>query len=407
MAGIWHPFTQQRGFEPLGEVVRAEGSWLHLANGHKVLDGISSWWVNLHGHAHPRLAKAIADQAACFDQVILADLAHGPARELSEALADRLPNPIEHVFFTDDGSTAVEVAVKMAWQAQRTREPRRHRLLALDGGYHGDTLGAMSLASQGPYHTAFKDLLLQVDTVPFDDGDAAEAYVREHGDTLVAAIVEPMVQCAGGMRVGEPASLRRLADAVQGAGALLIADEVAVGFGRTGRMWGFEHAGVTPDLVCMSKGITGGTLPLGATAATQAIYDSFLGDDKRSAFLHGHSYGGNPIACAVALESLRVLDEEQTVARLARIAPVWRDAGLEVLPRVTNVRGLGSIVAFDIEGGDGYHDPIGRQIQRRAWDRGLYLRPLGDVVYLMPPASITDGELAWAIQVIKDVFAGL
>lgn len=392
---IWHPFTQLRGFSPLGEVVAAEGAWLHLSDGRRLLDGISSWWVTLHGHARPEIAAAVAAQAARLDQVILADFVHPAAAALTAALSGVLPGGPKRVFFSDDGSTAVEVALKMAWQHQRARDPGRTRIVAFDGGYHGDTLGAMSVGARDVFTLSFEGLLLPVTFLPWDDVGALERFFAEHGQQVVTAIVEPMVQCAGGMRIAGPDFLSALDRAAHDAGALWIADEVAVGFGRTGRMWGCDHAGVSPDLVALSKGLTGGTLPMGITAASQAIYESFLGADKRSAFLHGHSYTGNPIAAAAALASLDLVHREDTPARFSafeRVYRGWFDA-VRSRPALADPRALGGIFAFDVACGGGYHDPIGRRVQAAALRRGLYVRPLGSVVYLMPPAAVTLAEL--------------
>jgi adenosylmethionine-8-amino-7-oxononanoate aminotransferase len=296
------------------------------------------------------------------------------------------------------------VAIKMAWQAQRQLgQAHRHRLVAFEGAYHGDTLGCMRMGDRSAYSAPFDELLGPVDRLPWDDADAAEAFFAAHGHEVALCLVEPMLQGAGGMRIGRPEHLRRLAEAVQGAGALLIVDEVAAGFGRTGRLWASEHAGIVPDVMCLSKGITGGTLPLGATACTRRVYEAFLGDDRRTSFLHGHSYAGNPIACAAALASLDVLRDEGTVDRYRRMEAVWREAmpALAAMPGVSGLRCLGGVLAFDLVGGQGgYHDPIGRRVQRAAVAEGLYVRPMGDVVYLMPPACVTDDELRWACGVL-------
>lgn len=406
MSEIWHPFTQLRDFAPLGEVVEARGAWLTLADGRRVLDGIASWWVNVHGHSHPRITEAIATQAAAFDQVILADFTHAPARRLTARLIERLPGDLEHVFFSDDGSTAVEVALKMAWQSQRARHPGRHRIVAFEGGYHGDTLGAMSVGARDVFTAPFDDLLLDVVFLPWRDPDAVEAWFAEHGDTVVCAILEPLLQGAGGMRLQSPATLHRIAGAVRGAGALLVADEVATGFGRTGTWWACDRAGVVPDLIALSKGVTGGSLPLGVTACRGAIFDGFLGEDKRSAFLHGHSYCGNPIACAAALATLDLFEELDTVGRFAALEHRFTRAlpAFARLPGVRDVRAIGGIFAYDLTGGPGgYLDPVGRRLQAAALARGLYVRPLGNVVYFMPPACITDAEVDEALRILHEV----
>ncbi|MCB9665751.1 MAG: adenosylmethionine--8-amino-7-oxononanoate transaminase [Alphaproteobacteria bacterium] len=406
MVDVWHPFTQLQGFAPLGTVVRARGAWLELADGRRVLDGIASWWVNVHGHCHPRITEAIATQAATFDQVILADFTHAPAATLAARLAALLPGDLDHVFFSDDGSTAVEVALKLAWQAQGLRgQGHRTRFVALEGGYHGDTLGAMRVGARDVFTAPFDGLLGPTTFLPWDDGAAAERFFEAEGHEVAVCIVEPVLQGAGGMRLGSPEALARLAAAARRAGVILVADEVATGFGRLGPLWACELAGVVPDLLCMSKGITGGALALGATGVRGELFDLFLGADKRRAFLHGHSYTGNPLACAAALASLDLFDEEDTLGRVRAIDATyaaWHDR-LAALPGVRDVRHRGVLLAFDLEGGPGgYLDPVGVRVQRAALAQGLYVRPLGHVVYLLPPTCITPDELDWALGVLVD-----
>lgn len=402
---VWFPFTQLRGFTPRGRIVSARGAWLSLDDGARVFDGISSWWVNVHGHAHPVVAAAIGAQAATLDQVILADFSHPPAEALSDALAAILPGDLNHVFFSDDGSTAVEVAIKMAWQAHQQRgDTRRTRLVAMEGGYHGDTLGGMRVGARGPFNDAFAGLLGDATFLPWGDAEAAESFFAAHGHEVCLCIAEPLVQCAGGMRFTTPEVLSRLAAAVQGAGAFLVLDEVATGFGRTGTMFACEQAGVVPDLMCVSKGITGGSLPLGVTACRPPIFEAFLGDDKRSAFLHGHSYTGNPIACAAALASLSVFRDERTLDRVAAMSAQYALAAprLAAIPGVSDVRWMGGLLALNVasEAG-GYHDPIGRRVADAAFARGLYVRPLGDVVYLMPPYCAAGADLDFALDALE------
>jgi adenosylmethionine-8-amino-7-oxononanoate aminotransferase len=400
---IWHPFTQLRDFEPLGRVVGATGAWLHLADGRRVLDGISSWWVNIHGHSHPKIVAAITAQAAAFDQVILADFEHAPAIELTRRLVERLPGDLNHVFYSDNGSTAVEVAIKLAWQFQLQRGEHRPRLVAFEGAYHGDTLGAMRVGARDLFTAPFEGLLGPTTRLPWDDADAAEAFFATHGHEVCAFIVEPLLQGVAGMRVGRPDQLARIDAAVHKAGALLIADEVATGFGRTGTFWACEQAGIVPDLLAMSKGITGGTLPLGATACREELFRAFLGPDKRSAFLHGHSYCGNPITAAAALASLDLFEEERTLDRVAAISARYaaHAPAFAALPGVRGVRWLGGVFAFDLAGGPGgYLDPIGRRLQAAALQHGLYVRPLGDVAYLMPPFCVTEAELDQALHTL-------
>ena len=403
MVDIWHPFTQLRDFEPLGEIVRAQGAWLELADGRRVLDGIASWWVNVHGHAHPAITAAIAEQAAAFHQVILADFTHRPAMELTERLKAVLPGDLDRVFLSDDGSTSVEVALKLAWQAQRATGSERHRFVAFENAYHGDTLGAMSVGARDVFSAPFDPLLLDVDVLPWNDPAAIDRYFAEHGHEVVACIVEPMMQGAGGIRFGSTEMLVRLDRACEAAGALWIADEVATGFGRTGTMFAVEHAGVVPDLLCMSKGLTGGSIALGATAVSERLFQTFLGDDKRTAFLHGHSFSGNPICCAAALASLQLFETEGTLARAAEVASAfaaWAPR-FSAVEGVSEVRWLGGVFAFNMEGGPGgYLDPIGRRVQLSALEQGLYVRPLGDVVYLMPPFCLSTPELEGALSTL-------
>jgi adenosylmethionine---8-amino-7-oxononanoate aminotransferase len=402
--GVWHPFTQMQGFVPRGEIVRAQGAWLTTASGHRVLDGISSWWVNIHGHAHPAIRRAIADQAGRFDQVILADFTHGPAARLSAKLAQVMPGDLEHTFLSDNGSTAVEVALKMALQAQQRRGcPERKRFVAFTGAYHGDTIGAMSVGERGVFNEPWWDLLFPVDTLPYDDLEALEKHLETHARTTAAVIMEPLIQGAAGMRFCRPEFVAGAAAVCRRHGVLLILDEVMTGWGHTGTLFACEQAGVVPDILCASKGITGGTLPLGLTVCRPEIYQLFLGSTKGEAFLHGHSYAGNPIACAAALASLDLFEEEQTLTRISRITEVYREAAdaFRNLPAVTGVRVRGSVFAYEVSGGaGGYLDPVGRRIADRTFPAGLYTRPLGNTMYLMPPYCVTDDELRQALAVL-------
>jgi adenosylmethionine-8-amino-7-oxononanoate aminotransferase len=401
---VWHPFTQMKGFAPRGEIVSAQGAWLTTADGHRALDGISSWWVNLHGHAHPAISAAIAAQARAFDQVILADFTHAPAAQLCAKLAQIMPGDLDHTFLSDNGSTAVEVALKMAIQAQRQRGcPERGGFVAFTGAYHGDTVGAMSVGERGVFNEPWWDLLFDVETLPYDDLEALDRYLELEGRTTAAVIMEPLVQGAAGMRFCSPEFVAGAAAACRRHGVVLILDEVMSGWGHTGTLFACEQAGVTPDILCASKGITGGTLPLGLTVCTPAIYNLFLGETKGEAFLHGHSYAGNPIACAAALASLELFETEQTLAKIAAMTEVYREAAsaFRAVPQIEGVRYLGSLFAFEVSGGaGGYLDPIGRRIADRTFPAGLYTRPLGNTMYLMPPYCVTPAELRQALAVL-------
>ena len=403
----WHPFTQMQGFTPIGTVVGAQGAWVHLADGRRLFDGVSSWWLNVHGHGHPVLVDAIASQAARFSQVVLADLDHAPAATLSEALAAALPGDLRHVFFSDDGSTAMEAGLKMAWQAQRAwhGEGVRDRLVAFDGAYHGDTLGAMSVGARDVFTAPFHGLLRDVIALPYDDPEAVERALAAEGDRVAAVVIEPLVQGAGGMVFQRPETLARIAAATRACGALLVVDEVMTGFGRLGTLFAIEQAGIVPDVVALSKGLTGGTLPLGATVTTPRLYDTFLSERMDAAFLHGHSYTGNPLACAAAVASLGLFAAEDTLGNVASWAPVYAEAVARWSgdPRLANPRFLGGILAVDVAGGPGgYLDPVGRRVKAAALARGLHLRPLGDAVFLMPPLATPVREVAWAVAQLAE-----
>jgi len=378
----WHPYTQAEAEPPPLGIVRGEGAYLIAEDGTRYLDAISSWWTNIHGHAHPRIAAALAKQAATLEHVMFAGATHPPAVELAERLTELLG--LARVFYSDNGSTAVEVALKMAVQYWLNRGEKRSRFLLLENAYHGDTVGAMSVSGVGLFSDAFSDLLF-----------TAEVYDGTIPDDTAALIVEPMVQGAGGMLVQTPEFLAGLAARCADAKTLLIADEVMTGFGRTGRMFACEHAGVRPDIVCLSKGLTGGTLPFAATVTSSRVYEAFAGTDRTRMFFHGHSYTANPLGCAVALESLKLFDEQPLVERANAIGAAI-EAELEpVRDRVADLRGLGSIRAVELPAADsGYLAGIGPLLRREALARGVLLRPLGNVLYALPPLCVTDAEAA-------------
>jgi len=431
-AHIWHPFTQMQIHEadPPVPLVGGEGCDLLLANGERVLDGISSWWTCLHGHGHPRLVSALERQAARLDHGMFAGFTHEPALELVARLRPKLPPGLTRAFFSDDGSTAVEVALKMAFQAQLQRgEKGRDRFGALRSGYHGDTLGAVGVGELENFMTGlFRPLLLACERleVPEDprcevqsdltgwserlEGSRQElrAFFSLHGGRLAAFIAEPLVQCAGGMRMWPPELLQELRVQCDTHGVYLILDEVATGFGRTGTFLASDQTGVAPDLLCLSKGLTGGTLPLSMTWATEAIYGHFWGEPASGrAFLHGHSYTANATACAVACASLALFDDEPVLANAAllHLAMKAAFAALAAHPAVRQARVLGTIGAcrlVDPATGQG-HDPAARfgwRLHRRALDQGLLVRPIGDCLYLMPPLSTPPARIAEAAETL-------
>jgi adenosylmethionine-8-amino-7-oxononanoate aminotransferase len=412
---VWHPYTQMQTAPPPLPVVRAEGVYLHTADGRRLLDGISSWWVNIHGHNHPRLNRALAEQAERLAQVIFAGLTHEPAARLAAALAARAPGRLPWVFYSDDGSTAVEVALKMAWQHWRHRgEPGRTLFVAFDDAYHGDTFGAMAAGGVAAFHAAWSDLLFAVRRARTPHSAArgsaspplAEILERD-GRQVAAVILEPMLQGAGGMLVQTPDFLREVRDLTRRHGVPLIADEVLTGFGRTGRLFACEHGPIEPDLLCLSKALTGGYLPLAATLASEEMYASFLSSEPSRTFFHGHSYTGNALACAVALASLALFEEEDRLARISRLERLFaaRLAALAAHPAVAAVRHLGAMAAIELAPATagGYFDGLGPLLSRRFLDRGLLLRPLGNVVYLLPPYVITDAEAEAAFDTIAAV----
>ena len=432
---LWHPCTQMREHPdtlPLVPIERGQGAWLVGRDGRHYLDAVSSWWTNLFGHAEPRIAEAIAMQARTLEQVILAGFSHQPAVELAEkllAIAPREPHraPLAKVFYADNGSAGVEVALKMAFHWFRNRgDTRRTRFVALANGYHGETIGALAVGDIPLYRRVYAPLLAEALFAPSPDSYAAEPgespadcaeraadglrdLLERHAGEICALILEPRVQCAGGMRMHDPLYLRRARELCDAHGVFLIADEIAVGFGRAGTMFACEQAGVQPDLLCLSKGLTGGFLPLAAVLATQAIYDGFLDDSRERAFLHSHSYTGNPLACAAALASLGIFESDDVLARnrvtAARMAELA--APLAGLPHVADVRQAGMILAFELTR-DGRRqapfDPalrVGLRAYRAALAQGVVLRPLGDTLYWMPPYCIDAEQLQLLAQVTR------
>jgi adenosylmethionine-8-amino-7-oxononanoate aminotransferase len=414
---VWHPYTQHRGAPLPVEIVAARGAWLHAADGGRILDAISSWWVTLHGHAEPAIAAAIGEQARTLEQVIFAGFTHAPAARLCAALAEVLPPGLERVFLTDNGSTAVEAGLKIALQWWHNQGAPRRLVAALDGAYHGDTFGAMSVGARGVFSAPFDGHLFEVARLPAPDVDdgaatlaALDALLAARGGELAALVVEPLCLGAGGMRVWGEATLRALAARCRAHDVVLVADEVMTGFGRTGALFACERAGVAPDVICLSKGITGGFLPLGATAVTERLFDGFLSDDRRRTLFHGHSYTANPLACAAALASLALLRTPESAAARARLEAAHRRhlAALAAHPGVRAPRVLGTIAAFDLvdDARAGYLAPVGRELAAYALAEGVLLRPLGDACYLLPPYCTTDEELALAYGVVERFLDG-
>ena len=404
---VWHPYTAMDDYaqrvDPL-VVVRAAGARLFDADGRSYLDANSSWWVAALGHGHPRLVAALEEQARAFPHVSLAGVTHAPAAELAEAVCAIAPPGLEHVFYSDDGSTAVEVALKLALQYwSQNGRPERRAFVALDGGFHGETLGCTAVSGVEVFRRPFAGSLAQVFHVP-SPGDpevpleraveALEELLAKESDRIAAVVVEPVVQGAAGMRIYDPSYLRVARDLCDRHDVFLVADEVFSGYGRTGPMWACQHADVSPDLLCTAKGFSGGMLPMAATLATRRVFDGFLGGPER-AFYYGHSFCGNPLGAAVALEVLRIFEDEKVLeaakGKAERIARCF--AALGGLPGVARTRSLGMIGALDLAGDAGYLAQAGWRVFEEARRRGAYLRPLGNVVYVAPPLVIPDDDL--------------
>jgi adenosylmethionine-8-amino-7-oxononanoate aminotransferase len=398
-------------------IERAQGPHLFEADGSRYLDANASWWSSSLGHAHPRLLAALRRQSESLCHAALGGITHAPAAELAEALCRVAPAGLEHVFFSDDGSTAVEVAMKLSLQfwAQQGR-PERSAFLALEGAFHGETLGATALGGVEVFRRPFEGALLECHHLPppLEPGSldrcvaALEQTLAEHGRRIAAVVLEPVVQGASGMRIYDAAYLRAARELCDRHDVLLVFDEVFTGYGRTGPMWACAHAGVSPDLLCMAKGLTAGVLPMGATLANPRVFAGFLGDPER-AFYYGHTFCGHPLGAAVALEVLRVFDDERVLERAKpkaeRIANAF-DA-MAGLPGVAGVRSLGMIGALELAGDAGYLARAGWNVYTEARRRGCYLRPLGNVVYVTPSLNIPDAELDRLLDIVHESVAAI
>jgi adenosylmethionine-8-amino-7-oxononanoate aminotransferase len=428
---VWHPCTQMKDHEQLPPIPirRAQGAWLEDFDGRRYLDCVSSWWVNLFGHCNPRINAAVRNQLDKLEHVILAGFTHEPVIELSEALVSVLPAGLTRCFYADNGSSAVEVAVKMSFHYWRNiGRTGKRRFITLSNSYHGETLGALAVGNVQLYKDIYKPLLMDVITVPSPDCFEREpgeswadhsrrkfAYMEEalakHADETAAVIIEPLVQCAAGMRMYDPLYLKLLRDACDRHGVHLIADEIAVGFGRTGTLFACEQAGIRPDFVCLSKGLTSGYLPLSAVVTTQTVYDAFYDEyTKLNAFLHSHSFTGNPLACATAVETLRIFSEENVLEKNRVLASHMGNLArrLEDHPHVAEVRQRGMILAIEMVLDKARRQPFpwqerrGMRVYRHALQRGLLLRPIGNIIYFMPPYVVTRDEIALMVEVAAE-----
>jgi adenosylmethionine-8-amino-7-oxononanoate aminotransferase len=402
-SAVWHPFTQHAVAPPEIAIERAEAAQLFTRDGRAIIDAISSWWVITHGHGHPRIALAIKAQAERLEQVIFAGFTHVPAETVAQRLLKRAPTTLKHAFFSDSGSTAVEVAIKMAVGAWHNRGKPRHRIIAMDHAYHGDMFGAMAVGHRGVFNAPYGPMLFEVCFVPIPAAgseqqtlDALQSLLTTNRDSFAAAIFEPLVLGAGGMKMYAPPVLGEIAKLCRQHGVWLILDEVMTGFGRTGTFFACEQADVAPDLMCVSKGLTGGFLPMGVTLASEEIYDAFYSSDRSHTFFHSSSFTGNAIACAAAVANLDIWDSEPVAARIDAIAR-YHARALAVLagrPEIASVRQTGTIAAIELNVPDpGYLATLGPALNAFYLERDVLLRTLGNVVYVLPPYCIKSSEL--------------
>jgi adenosylmethionine-8-amino-7-oxononanoate aminotransferase len=425
---IWHPFTRA-GIDPAPLLIaRGEGAWLITQDGRRILDGISSWWVNLHGHAHPRIAEAVSAQARELEHVLLAGFSHQPAERLAEGLRRVAPAQLEHIFFSDNGSTAVEVALKMSLQYWRNvGHAEKCEIVALEHGYHGDTAGAMSVSDDSPFTDAFAPMRFSVhrahsaycyrcpvglkrESCHIECADSLEKILRERGDKIAAVIVEPLLQGAAGMIVHPVEFLQRVRALATKYDVLLIADEVLTGFGRCGTMFACDLAGVSPDLMCLSKGLTGGFLPMGATLTTSKIHNAFGGVDSAHTFWHGHSYTGNPLACAAAVVNLEIFSTEPVFERIAAITAIHEERlpHLAKISAVGDTRQIGTVAAIELRADDtGYLSALRPKLYKFFLEKNVLLRPLGNVIYVLPPYCIERDDLHRIYDVIEEAIQSI
>jgi adenosylmethionine---8-amino-7-oxononanoate aminotransferase len=411
---IWHPYTQMQLVPRSVGVECGEGAYFYLSDGRRILDGISSWWVTLHGHAHPKIAKAIAEQAAKLEQVIFAGFTHEPASRLAKKLVEITPDGLDKVFFSDNGSTAVEAAIKMAIQYWKLLGENRTEILALDHAYHGDTFGAMSASARGYFTQPFENFLFHVNRLPFPDPAQPESENRflealriaGKRNTIAAFIYEPLLLGSGGMLMWRPSILEEALKIAKEFNTLCIADEVLTGFGRMGTMFASDQAQTKPDLMTLSKGITGGFLPMGITMASNKIFEAFLSNDRAKTFFHGHSYTGNPISAAAALASLDIFETEPVFERIQSIETAHaKHAPALAAKHNLKHRQIGTIAAFEPMDTIGYLSAKSLEWSKRALEMGLLIRPLGDTLYLLPPYASTPADLAFAYEVLNGMLA--
>ena len=410
-AVIWHPFTQMQTAPLPVPILRGEGSVLYGADGSEYLDMISSWWVTLHGHAHPHIAQRVSEQLSTLEHVIFAGFTHPKAVELAERLLTILPQNQAKIFYSDNGSTAVEVALKMAFQYWHNIGQPRRKVVALENAYHGDTFGAMAVSGRSAFTAPFTPFLFDVEYLPVPTAGQEGAVLKQakslFTDEIAAFIFEPLVQGAGGMVMYESDVLDKLIQIARRNQSLIIADEVMTGFGRTGKLFASNYLTQKPDLMCLSKGLTGGTMALGVTSCAQEIYDAFLSDDKFKTLFHGHSFTANPLACTAALASMDLLlqtETQESIQRISQRHTAFTDR-LRAFSTVRNIRQRGTLLAFELNAAEetSYFNTIRDKAYNFLLERGVLMRPLGNVLYLMPPYCTTNEQLAYTYSQIEEL----
>lgn len=408
---IWHPYTPLKGGSLPIAIVKGKGAHLFDEKGNKYIDAISSWWTNIHGHSHPHIAKKIAAQLKKLEHVIFAGFTHKPAIELAEKLLKKLPSSQSKIFYSDNGSTAVEVALKMALQYWHNQDQKKTRVIAFRNSYHGDTFGAMSLSGRTQFTKPFSSHLFQVEFIdaptPGNEENSLRqlnTIIRASKGKIAAFIFEPLVQGTAGMVMHEPKGLEQLIQCCKKNNIITIADEVMTGFGRTGKFWATDFIVDKPDIYCISKGLTGGVMALGVTSCTKRIYDAFVSDDRSKTFFHGHSYTANPVACSAALASLELFDKPLTTRNIARIAKQHSTFFKKIAKHknVVEVRQKGTIIAIELKTADGttYFNPIRAKIYAFFIKKGIIMRPLGNVIYILPPYCISNKDLKYIYGLI-------